>query len=86
MERVRVIDAVREVLRYTGVQSEIKLRPDMPTGPLNRVADNALARRLLGWQPRVAFRDGLQRTIDWHFATHQREAVRALLDRKLIER
>src|SRR4051794_35822551 len=42
MERTRVIDAAREVLRYTGHHAEIKLRRDMPTGPLNRVADNSL--------------------------------------------
>src|SRR5690606_25513445 len=38
MERTRVIDAVREVLRYTGHEAEIQLRPEMPTGPMNRVA------------------------------------------------
>src|SRR5438046_4417266 len=36
MERTRVIDAVHEVLRYTGHHAEIRLRPEMPTGPLNR--------------------------------------------------
>jgi NAD dependent epimerase/dehydratase len=29
------------------------------------VADNTLARQLLGWQPKVSFEDGLARTIDW---------------------
>src|SRR5262249_30070388 len=38
MERTRVLDAVQEVLRYTGHTARIELRPDMPTGPLNRVA------------------------------------------------
>ena len=37
-----MIDAVHEVLRYTGHEAEIELHPDMPTGPMNRVADNAL--------------------------------------------
>ena len=57
-ERVRVIDAVQEVLRYTGHKAEIVFRRDMPTGPLNRVADNSLARKLLRWQPKVKFMDG----------------------------
>jgi len=86
MERTRVIDAVHEVLRYTGHKARIELRPDMPTGPLNRVADNALARKLLGWEPQVKFMDGLYRTIDWYFATKDREQVRAQLDRRLTER
>jgi nucleoside-diphosphate-sugar epimerase len=74
------------VFEYTGHQAEIKVRLDMPTGPMNRVADNTLARRLLGWTPRVPFRDGLKRTIEWYFATKDREAITASLDRKLTER
>jgi nucleoside-diphosphate-sugar epimerase len=86
MERTRVIDAAREVLRYTGHAAQIELRPDMPTGPLNRVADNALARRRLGWEPEVAFMDGLHRTIDWYFAAKNRDAVKAQLEHRLTER
>jgi len=86
MERVRVIDAVQMILDYTGHRAEIKLRPDMPTGPLNRVADNALAKQLLGWEPQVSFRDGVKRTIDWYFASKDRAEVRAILDRMLTER
>ncbi len=86
MERVRVADAVKMVLEYTGHQAEIKLLTDMPTGPLNRVADNSLAKKLLGWEPQVPFREGLKRTIDWYFATKDREQVREILDRMLTER
>jgi nucleoside-diphosphate-sugar epimerase len=86
MERTRVIDAAREVLRYTGHDAEIELHPEMPTGPLNRVADNALARMLLGWEPRVSFMDGLHRTIDWYFTEKDREAIAANLTARLTER
>lgn len=86
MERTRVIDAVHEVLRYTGHRATIELHPEMPTGPLNRVADNSRARRLLGWEPQVKFVNGLRRTIDWYFATKDREAVAAGLDGRLTER
>ena len=86
MERTRVIDAVQEVLRYTGHTARIELRPEAPTGPLNRVADNALARKLLGWDPEVKFMDGLHKTIDWYFATQDREKVAARLESRLTER
>lgn len=86
MERTRVIDAVNELLRYTGHEAQIELRPGMPTGPLNRVADNSLARTLLGWEPQVKFVDGLHRTTDWYFASKNREAVRAALEHRLTER
>ena len=86
MERIRVLDAVKMVCDSTGHNVEIKLRPDMPTGPLNRVADNSLARKLLGWEPKVPFREGLQRTIDWYFATKDREEVKRIFARMLTER
>ena len=86
MERTRVIDAVREVLRYTGHDPEIAFHTDMPVGPMNRVADNALAKRLLGWEPRVSFMDGLRRTIDWYVSTKDRREVAALLPHVLTER
>jgi nucleoside-diphosphate-sugar epimerase len=86
MERIRVLDAVKMICDSTGHKAEIKLRPDMPTGPLNRVADNSLAKRLLGWEPRVLFKDGLKRTIDWYFATKNKEEVKRIFARMLTER
>jgi nucleoside-diphosphate-sugar epimerase len=74
------------VLDSTGLKAEIKLRPDMPTGPVNRVADNALAKSLLGWEPKTPFREGLQKTMDWYFATKKREEVRGVLDKMLTAR
>jgi nucleoside-diphosphate-sugar epimerase len=85
-ERTRVIDAVNEILRYTGHRAEIKLRPEMPTGPLNRVADASLTRKLLGWEPQTKFMDGLRRTIDWYFAARKREEVAGYFERMLTER
>ena len=64
----------------------IELHPEMPTGPLNRVADNALAKQLLGWEPRVMFNDGLHRTIDWYFGAKDRELIASGLATRLTER
>ena len=86
MERTRVIDAVQEVLSYTGHDAKIELHPEMPTGPMNRVADNALASRLLEWSPQVNFVDGLHRTIEWYFSTKDRDKVRDVLEERLTER
>jgi len=85
-ERTRVIDAVEEVLRYTGHQPKIKFLPHMPTGPLNRVASNRLARELLGWEPQMKFMDGLHRTIDWYVSTRERHEVGGTLAEMLTER
>ena len=61
-----------------GQQPEIKFLLDMPTGPLNRVADNSLAKRLMGWEPQVPFREGVQRTVDWYWRTKDRDQVRQI--------
>ena len=86
MERVRVLDAANMVLEMMGHKAKVKLRPEMPTGPVNRVADNSRAKRLLGWEPQVMFRDGLERTIDWYRRSKDRDKVQAVLDRVLMER
>lgn len=86
MERVRVLDAVHGIMRYTGHSAKIELHPEMPTGPLNRVADNSLAKRLLGWEPQVKFIDGLHRTVDWYFATKDQQEVIRRLETSLAER
>lgn len=86
MERIRVIDAVKEVLKYTGHKAKIKLLTNMPTGPMNRVADNALTKKLLGWKPKVKFYDGLRRTIDWYFSVKKKEEVKKILEHALLER
>jgi nucleoside-diphosphate-sugar epimerase len=86
MERIRVIDAAREVLRLTGRRARLETRPDMPTGPYNRVADNGLAKRLLGWEPEVLFKEGLRRTIDWYFSSRTMEQVRSTFEHLLTER
>ena len=74
-ERTKVMSAVREVMRYSGHKAKIVTKPGMPTGPYNRVADNSLAKKLLGWEPKVKFIDGLHRTIDWYFNNKKRKKV-----------
>lgn len=86
MERVRVIDAAKMACALAGYSPQFKFRPDMPTGPLNRVADNSLARKLLGWEPKYCFRQGLERTADWYFSTKDPAEVEARLQHQLTER
>lgn len=87
MERIRVLDAVKMVMDLSKHQASIVHLTDMPTGPVNRVADNFLAKNLLGWEPQVRFKEGLKRTYDWYCVDRDRDEVRSLLQRgALIER
>ena len=85
-ERIKVEDAVKLIFAHTNFHPKIHFRPEMPTGPLNRVGDNSLARELLSWKPRVTFRQGIRRTIDWYFATKDPKLVKHNLKQWLTER
>jgi nucleoside-diphosphate-sugar epimerase len=83
---VRVIDCARAVLAYTGHDATVKPDSTKPTGPLNRVADNSLARELLGWNPKMRFIDGLHKTIDWYFQVKDKASLEPDFDKLLMER
>ena len=80
MERVRVMDAARMILDLVDHSPDIATRPDMPTGPLNRVADNQRARELLGWEPSVQFPEGVRRTVEWYTKSKDRDGVATVLE------
>jgi UDP-glucose 4-epimerase len=86
MERVRVVDAAAMILRRMGVEVPLKFLPHMPTGPYNRVAANRLAKELIGWEPRVPFREGIVKTIDWYVNNRNPDEVRSQLQSMLTER
>ena len=79
MERNKVIDAVNIILGFTGHKPKIKFLPNMPVGPLNRVADNSLAKKLLNWEPKMMLKEGLKKTIDWYYSTRNNNEVRNVL-------
>lgn len=58
--------------RQVTIESEpARVRPDQ--SEVERLlADNTLARKVLGWEPTVGLEDGLQRTIEWMQAHLQR--------------
>jgi UDP-glucose 4-epimerase len=86
MERIRVVDAAAMILRHMGVEVPLKFLPNMPTGPYNRVAANRLAKQLIGWEPRVPFREGIVKTIDWYVKNRNPDEVRSQLQSMLTER
>ena len=86
MERVRVIDAVHQVLELAGYAPEIELQLDKPTGPMNRVAEHSLAKQLLGWEPEILFHDGLQRTYEWYVANKDPNEVAEIFEFMLTGR
>jgi UDP-glucuronate decarboxylase len=60
-----MIELARQVLDLTGSRSELVFRPLPQDDPRQRRPDIGLAERELGWQPRIALREGLTRTIEY---------------------
>lgn len=53
------------VVELTDAKSSIEKRPLPPDDPTRRQPDISLARKHLDWEPQIALRDGLQKTIEW---------------------
>jgi nucleoside-diphosphate-sugar epimerase len=66
-ERCTSIRELVEMLRDHVVKRPIQIRYDTtkPEGDIGRSADYALARRTLGWEPRVGLVEGLEQTFRW---------------------
>jgi len=60
-----VNDIVRELKAITGFPGEAIHLPARP-GEVQRIyLDATRARKILGWEPKVTFREGLRRTVEW---------------------
>jgi dTDP-glucose 4,6-dehydratase len=59
-----LLELAKAVIEITGSRSEIVYEALPIDDPQVRQPDISLARELLGWEPTVELRDGLQRTLD----------------------
>src|SRR3990172_3388558 len=58
-----IIELAQTIIRLTGSRSKIVFQPRPSDDPAQRKPDISLAGEVLGWQPRVALKEGLQKTI-----------------------
>jgi nucleoside-diphosphate-sugar epimerase len=86
-EHTRIRDAAELIFGYTGFHPrKLEFDTSKPVGVFSRAADLSRSRSLLGWEPGTRFRDGLAKTIDWYYSTHDQAAVSARLESLLTER
>ncbi len=60
-----ILEFAQAVQRRIGSSCPVEHRPLPEDDPRVRRPDIARARQVLGWEPRVAFDDGLARTVEW---------------------
>ena len=59
-----ILELAQVILDLTGSTSQVAFEPLPQDDPRQRKPDISLAKHLLGWEPGVPMREGLQRTID----------------------
>jgi dTDP-glucose 4,6-dehydratase len=59
-----LLELAKAVIEVTGSKSEIVFEALPTDDPQVRQPDITLARKILGWEPQVSLREGLQRTLD----------------------
>ncbi|WEH38332.1 NAD-dependent epimerase/dehydratase family protein [Streptomyces sp. AM 2-1-1] len=67
-EEATVLEIAHRVIALTGSSSSLTFVARPQDDPERRRPDTALARELLGWEPRVSWEEGLKRTIA-HFSS-----------------
>ncbi|HEX5565608.1 MAG TPA: UDP-glucuronic acid decarboxylase family protein [Streptomyces sp.] len=64
-EETTVLDIARRIVKLTGSSSPVVFVERPGDDPARRCPDTTLARKELGWAPRVGWQEGLERTIEW---------------------
>ena len=57
-----------------------------PQGVASRAADLTRVRSVLGWAPKISYKEGFKKTIDWYFTNHDVASVKVNLEKALFER
>ena len=52
--------------KYTGKKAKLKLSYKIAADMDLTWADISKAKKLLGWEPKVRFEEGIKRLIEWH--------------------
>lgn len=64
-EEWTILELAQKIIQLTGSKSKIVYLPLPKDDPMQRRPVIELAKRLLGWEPRIEIEEGLRRTIDY---------------------
>lgn len=86
-DRITIDDTIRLIFDIVNWHpKEIKHDLSKPQGVASRAADLTRARHVLEWEPKVSFKQGFKRTIEWYFDTHKPEEIAKNFNKRLTER
>jgi dTDP-glucose 4,6-dehydratase len=64
-EEWTILECAREILAVTGAATEILFKPLPQDDPTRRRPDITRAKELLGWEPKIKLRHGLERSLEY---------------------
>ncbi len=77
-KRYKIGDVAETILKISGHSpSKIVYDTSKPEGPFSRALDIGKARNVLGWEPKIDLKEGLERTIAWHREARDEARVHA---------
>lgn len=68
-EEFTILEAAQLIIEVTGSKSELRFEDLPEDDPTRRCPDIAKARALLGWEPRITLKEGLERSLEF-FRSH----------------
>jgi dTDP-glucose 4,6-dehydratase len=74
-----ILECAREVLAVTGATSEILFKELPQDDPTRRRPDITKAKALLGWEPKIALREGLERSLRFFRSCVEKEKNAAVV-------
>jgi len=75
-DEISILDFAVEIIKLTGTHQKIIFNPLPTDDPKQRQPDIAIARSLLGWEPKVHRADGLKITYDYFKSLTQEELTK----------
>jgi len=73
-DEISILDFAKEIIKLKGTDQKIVFKPLPKNDPLQRKPDITKAREILGWQPKIGRKEGMQRTYDY-FKSLSREEL-----------
>jgi len=62
---ISILELAKAIIEITNSKSEIVPLEPFPDDPRRRMPDITIAKKVLGWEPKVPLREGLKQTVDY---------------------
>lgn len=70
-ESISILEMARRIETLVGRKADLKFLPPNPADVRGNQADDAKARRLLGWQPTIPLARGMEELVQWYLAERE---------------